>query len=1051
MSDAFRSAIDPTGCNAERVDLKNTDARMGLKTDFDNKGLLSASVISNEEDGIVFSDVDVSSNEDDSSNNDEFFDASEGQGMSRISFKKSAAAFVETVKPAQKSVHPARSVILHKMSGISIRVLLPSFDMAITDSGSHSLKIVLADLTVAVFVPVPSDPMISLPPTNLALKINKISIVEVFIDPDIPVEIPFVYFNEFTNSEDKDVFPYSKSDRSTEASSTEAISLTDNAALELRVEFSNRGRDPEVSSRQVVSDLSISINLNPVVFVICPDSIIRWIAEFQPVMTSNDDERSSSFSIILIVPCVNVILCPVTTPASGLCEPKSLDILHALGIINKDDGSIRQLQYSRWMKRELTVLENARTSLTCINRCVRNNGNIPFLKSPSDKYFRINMLGVRFRLQTENRTKIPANQWYIPIPIIELNEIGAYMRLETDFGAKVMPKTAAFELKFITSFSSRERKISVRKFVESDFSQDSLCEHSKLPAILKSRMSRKEFSRHQNAPTEGNLPGISSKTGPVPPPLHGGEIFVIDAHLIRLGKMYDISAIELLLRHFYIDLQQKEYSFFIGLIDLFVPISNVSSKSDSFGASKIGDSNYVADIVLPKGIGIKLTAEIFLCSLAQDEFIQSNSSISEQNIVKENRNTYVLSTREPLIEFYQSYIPKKSANFSNTFESHIFVGLEVENVSAFELTDDQMKIPHCASGISAIGVRIGPESYNIPIIHVTTFARDWMSPAEDKNPTCTSQETVSGDEIITKDSRNWTLSIGALITEDKELNTRNTVLNLDFQNVTVRYDPLSRSLLNFINVVTPLTLKELLPLYNRENNSVKLLIPKVLQPPAETLHLRVTVHQALLDYCAVVRPSKNYDGSISHPGTLFGAIGPVSAPRILVSLRKMVIGTTIVSTSHQFGLKIGANDVSLRLTNSILRDPRFELIPLDINGILSTQSLSSQQQARGRDYWPCCRFFEDFIDVHAFVRMGKIRKFDLMLRLNGGVKLARSGEEIDDDSDKIDASATIDDIFCCGCADSLNVLAVSLLEIRLLLLTHFLHFYHTGRYQYFSG
>ena len=491
-----------------------------------------------------------------------------------------------------------------------------------------------------------------------------------------------------------------------------------------------------------------------------------------------------------------------------------------------------------------------------------------------------------------------------------------------------------------------------------------------------------------------------------------------------------------------LDLQRSEYSLFIGLIDFFVPPSPMGSVSADRSGGRTAFTG-----VMPRGIGFKLTAEIFLCSLCQDEYRKPVPAAGKDGDSKphvpEERCTYVLSTREPLIEFYSSHNRKAG---SNSFESQVFIGLEVENVSAFEFTDAQMKDPLCGQGLSAIGVRLGPGSYNIPIVHVTTFARDWMQPDELKNTPEASQSITGsvcgeGPDSASGRGRKWTLSVGALITDDKELNTSNTLLHIDFQDVTVRYDPLSRWLQNVIDIVTPQTLKELMPHYESGvivrphatdvssgrdiAGSTELAAAPEVCPPLETLHLRVSVRQALLDYCAFNRPIENASGVVIIPGTPISGNGPIAAPRVLLSLGMMTVGTTFVSTSHQFGLKIGVDDISLRLTNSILRDNRFELVPLDINGVLSTYGLAAQLRARGKsDFRPCCRYFEDFIDVHSFVRMGKIRKMQVMLRLNGGVKRARDGREIDDESERIDVSATVDDVYCCGCADSLNVFAV---------------------------
>lgn len=389
-----------------------------------------------------------------------------------------------------------------------------------------------------------------------------------------PEIFPVIYFGEFVNTEAKGVFPPCKSTADKAVPRGGGISITEDVDLDLRIEFSNK----QQSEHSQQSDVNLSVKLNPLVLFISPSMIIRWATEMSPLIPSGSAESGSQVSLVADLPCVNVVLCPVATPTEFPRRPLPIDALRMLRVLNEGDNTINTaLEYNRWMARDVGVTEHARRALVRLRRRGEEGSRLaqnPFVRNPFDVFFRIALHRVRLRVQSPSTRDHTAGEWRIPAPLVEMHELSAYLRLEISIASKKQNinalgengplRIAAHELKFISSLSSADRKISVRQFSESDFSKDSSkSDGVNLPSILRSRMSRKEHLRsHDKASgrssvqysetneTNGKISGggiaaekkppelraSSIEEGPLPPALHGGDIFAIDAHLIRLGK-----------------------------------------------------------------------------------------------------------------------------------------------------------------------------------------------------------------------------------------------------------------------------------------------------------------------------------------------------------------------------------------------------------------------------------------------------------------------------------------------------------------------------------
>lgn len=448
------------------------------------------------------------------------------------------------MKSPARSAHPIRNTPSNKSCGLSLRIIAPSIELSIfsVSSGSenvHARSLVLSMRDLNANVRIPSLNKDASPPTQLALKLGSITLAEV----DSASIFPIVYFGDFANNENKDVFPSGGRENGNAPKKHQAggISITDDVDFELLAEFSNDKKKPDEKAEvKVVSspDVSLSFRLNPIVAIISPELILRWVDEMGPLMANDNAEPSSSFKVVVDLPAANFIICPNLPSVDTMVQPNPNAALRAIGVLNDSFNLNRGLKYNRWMVRGAPLSRKAQSSFSLLKLKSHINTNVP-ISCQHDIFFRVCLLDVRVRLNS-NLTNADIGGCSIPTPIIEMKELNVYLRLEADLGMEgsqcgQLNELTAFELKFVSSISSSDRKISVRKFLETDFSADSSVCSSKLPAILRSRMSRKEYSKTAASDQPADSSAFKAAAGPLPPPLHGGEIFVLDAHLIRLG------------------------------------------------------------------------------------------------------------------------------------------------------------------------------------------------------------------------------------------------------------------------------------------------------------------------------------------------------------------------------------------------------------------------------------------------------------------------------------------------------------------------------------
>lgn len=586
-------------------------------------------------------------------------------------------------------------------------------------------------------------------------------------------------------------------------------------------------------------------------------------------------------------------------------------------------------------------------------------------------------------------------------PLVEIDRAALYFRLDMELLTRA---SRSHEIRYATFDSSATRKLTLRKFEERAFSDGASKESpqgygaANLPNALLNRLRRvseKAASSSADESEGGSATATNAGVRPVekpqPPPLYGGAVFVFDAHSIK------------------VDAHRLDISCIIESVSALIDTITVSS---SEGANVMPPVSAQPNII--SGFGMKVMSEVFVCSLESSFREFDHAATDETCRIRESAYCYTLSTREPLIEVYIGGVNPKDR--ASVLSKRVYVGLDVENVSFFQVPiksrDDDAVI---AVGLRVVGARASDADFHVPLLHGTGFTSMRSEHSEDEDRPCV-------------------LSIATLISTNASLNTRSTNLSIELRDVVLRYDPLSRWINNFVEVVSPVPLSDMLEQSingRRQLHALRsvdksaIVIERDVQRDGalegspgsslfQTLSLSVVVRRALIDYCSV---HSEREGGIERDG-----LDPIPASRFLLSIGNLTIGSSIVSKAPQFGLKISASDITIRLSNTIFNDPRFEMVPIDINGNIVS--------ANCPNFFVYYHSFEEFLALHAFVRMGTVENLEVMLRTREGGDNFSAADHLatgaSDEDVRMNVLVSVGGVVFFGCADSLKLLAASL-------------------------
>lgn len=318
-----------------------------------------------------------------------------------------------------------------------------------------------------------------------------------------------------------------------------------------------------------------------------------------------------------------------------------------------------------------------------------------------------------------------------------------------------------------------------------------------------------------------------------------------------------------------IDIQQREYNALISICKGF------SNSNNNINTDNKDDHN---------GFGIIVNSKTAIIALSQTNYKSNiNNNVDDHICIF----TTVL---QPVIEFYVTA-------FQNS------ISMKAANISMYELTIGDLEI--------ALAKDDGASDLK-PFLHKSTFI----------GPNLRDEEMSShalAFELIFNDEYDFTKAT---------LNSKSITFILMFDDITLVYDPLSSWLLRFVDIMTPLSPKQILAKPNDSMNHDTAIYPY------EVTNIAVSISKCLIDYSCIVLNSRS-----------------------LITVGNLIISSTIVTNNPTYSLKFSVNDFNWHLSNTIIKNILLEQSPLYCTGTLPRQTTQD---------------FDSFLVLNRFVDMFSI-------------------------------------------------------------------------------
>ena len=324
-----------------------------------------------------------------------------------------------------------------------------------------------------------------------------------------------------------------------------------------------------------------------------------------------------------------------------------------------------------------------------------------------------------------------------------------------------------------------------------------------------------------------------------------------DEHAFKGTK--DVSSIiSIVADNTLLNIKQREYNALISICKMLTP--NTDGDGDDDGG----------------GLGIVLKTKMAVIALSQ-------SNYNDMDVSNDDDRLCILTTvLMPVIEFYAT-------------STESTMSMKTENISMYELTRADLDLA-LSGGDAAHDLK--------PFLHKSTFMPSKVD--DDTNLYALSFELIFNNEYDI----------------DTSTNSKSITFVLMFDDVTLvlsTNDPLSKWLLRFIDILTPLSPKQIIEkrhgTFNSKNgrsgNDTK---------PYEVTNIAVSVNKFLMDFSCT----------------------PLSS-RALISVGNFIISSTMVTNNPTFSLKFSINEFRVRLSNHITRNRELEQSPLLCTGQLSSQ------------------------------------------------------------------------------------------------------------------
>ena len=283
-----------------------------------------------------------------------------------------------------------------------------------------------------------------------------------------------------------------------------------------------------------------------------------------------------------------------------------------------------------------------------------------------------------------------------------------------------------------------------------------------------------------------------------------------------------------------IDVRQREYNALLS-------ISKALTQSN--------DNNSINTNNNDAGLGIVFESSTAVIALSQTNYNTADSSYTANDPVC----IFTVASR-PVIEFHVTSVQTS-------------ISMKAENLSMYELSMKELE--SVISNNDAAGDLK-------PFLHKSTFSYpDTVD--ENRNPHVLSFELIFNDEYD--------------FHTNASLNSKSVTFMMMFDDVTLAYDPLSKWLLKFVDILIPLSPRQILAkrvgFINHSDSSA------TYTNPYEVTNIAVSVNKGLIDYSCMALNS-----------------------RALISVGNLIISSTMVTNNPTFSLKFSVNDFHVRLSNS---------------------------------------------------------------------------------------------------------------------------------------
>jgi hypothetical protein len=347
--------------------------------------------------------------------------------------------------------------------------------------------------------------------------------------------------------------------------------------------------------------------------------------------------------------------------------------------------------------------------------------------------------------------------------------------------------------------------------------------------------------------------------------------------------------------------------------------------------------------------GLKISSRILTLRIAEDEIDPAPLA-------------YIFAVRDPLVEIYNSTVSDVA---------RLYIGLLASDISLYERPANEDS--GTRDMFSCKGARVPQTASAVPLLHRTSLEKSWISSNFQRSKhRVLSVKFLSSEELL----------------PDNFPSHKSSAIHISLRDMTYRFDPAPRW-------------HTKIPKFFSLTSSGTSTPSGESQQPVQTsttfgqTHLSVSIQKLMLDFCQPELPTTP------------------SQSRLIVSLGLLTVNSTFISNTPRIGIKIKLSDVSLRVSNKLLQDARWEQSPLGPNGVYLEES--GEVGGTNLD-------LDSFFDLHGLVIMSTFDHLECRIDLNSDQKNKYTSGQAIAPVVAIEATAGV----CClyGCADSLLVLTV---------------------------